>query len=89
MGATLVPGTAIATFNKNGDYTNDTNGKSHAAIYLGQNAVGIQVLDQWITKKHLPNGTVETHIQEVHKRTISFGPAPKNVNDARKYYVIE
>jgi len=41
----IQPGTAIATFNSNGDYTN-TYGSSHAAIYLGQDANGIQVLDQ-------------------------------------------
>ena len=43
----LQPGTAIATFNSNGQYANATNGSSHAAIYLGQNAQGIQVEDQW------------------------------------------
>ena len=43
----LVPGTIIATFDGNGRYANATDGGSHAAIYLGQNAQGIQVLDQW------------------------------------------
>ena len=43
----LQPGTPIATFNSNGQYANATDGSSHAAIYLGQNAQGIQVLDQW------------------------------------------
>jgi len=43
----LQPGTAIATFNANGQYANATDGSSHAAIYLGQNAQGIQVEDQW------------------------------------------
>lgn len=43
----LQPGTAIATFGPNGTYTNSMDGSSHAAIYLGQNAQGIQVLDQW------------------------------------------
>lgn len=42
----LQPGTPIATFN--GDrYANATDGSSHAAIYLGQDAHGLQVLDQW------------------------------------------
>jgi len=45
--AALVPGTIIATFNSQGQYANATDGSSHAAIYLGQNAQGIQVLDQW------------------------------------------
>jgi hypothetical protein len=43
----LRPGTAIATFDSTGRYANATNGSSHAAIYLGQNAQGIQVMDQW------------------------------------------
>ena len=42
----LVPGTIIATFDGQGRYANATDGSSHAAIYLGQNAQGIQVLDQ-------------------------------------------
>jgi hypothetical protein len=41
------PGTAIATFGASGRYENATDGSSHAAIYLGQNGQGIQVLDQW------------------------------------------
>ena len=36
----LRPGTAIATFH-------GADRSSHAAIYLGQNERGIQVLDQW------------------------------------------
>ena len=43
----LRPGTTIATFDANGRYANLRDGSSHAAIYLGQNAQGIQVLDQW------------------------------------------
>lgn len=43
----LQPGTVIATFDKCGRYANATDGSSHAAIYLGQNEQGIQVLDQW------------------------------------------
>ncbi|WP_426954466.1 BPSL0067 family protein [Muricoccus radiodurans] len=43
----LQPGTAIATFDASGRYANARNGSSHAAIYLGQDATGIQVLDQW------------------------------------------
>jgi hypothetical protein len=38
----ILPGTAIATF-VNGHYPNANSGQ-HAAIYLGQNAEGIQVL---------------------------------------------
>ncbi len=44
----IPPGTAIATFDPGGSYGNHTDGRSHAAIYLGQDASGIQVIDQWI-----------------------------------------
>jgi hypothetical protein len=43
----LQPGTVIATFDRCGRYANATDGSSHAAIYLGQDERGIQVLDQW------------------------------------------
>lgn len=43
----LRPGTAIATFNGADHYANATDGSNHAAIYLGQNDRGIQVMDQW------------------------------------------
>lgn len=43
----LRPGTTIATFGQSGRYENRRDGSSHAAIYLGQNAQGIQVMDQW------------------------------------------
>lgn len=40
---TLSEGTAIATFNAQGQY------HGHAAIYVSQDDTGIQVYDQWIT----------------------------------------
>ncbi len=43
----LQPGTVIATFDRAGRYANARDGSSHAAIYLGQNEQGVQVLDQW------------------------------------------
>lgn len=43
----IPPGTPIATFARDGRYANATDGSSHAALYLGQSAEGIQVLDQW------------------------------------------
>jgi hypothetical protein len=43
----LRPGTPIATFAPDGHYANATDGSSHAALYLGQTAEGVQVLDQW------------------------------------------
>jgi hypothetical protein len=43
----LRPGTIIATFDSSDRYSNALDGSSHAAIYLGQNERGIQVMDQW------------------------------------------
>src|SRR5438034_729591 len=57
-GLQLAPGTAIATF-QNGRYMNDTHGKSHAAIYISQDAFGILVWEQWVGKP-------------VHQRVIRF-----------------
>jgi hypothetical protein len=72
-------GTAIATFNAAGKYTNSTDGTSHGAIYIGQDEVGVQVWDQW-------KG------QPVHQRTIRFqggAAGVKPVNDGDAFYVIE
>jgi len=72
-------GAAIATFNSAGVYTNSTDGTSHAAIYIGQNAAGLQVWDQWTG-------------QPVHQRTIRFhggAPGVKPVNDGDAFYVVE
>lgn len=76
---TIHPGTAIATFDSNGKYTNSTDGTSHGAIYVGQNGVGLLVWDQW-------KG------QPVHQRTIRFqdgAPGVKPVNDGDAFYVVE
>ncbi len=75
----LQTGTAIATFDSNGRYTNSTDGTSHAAIYLGQNELGLQVWDQW-------------RGQPVHQRTIRFqggAVGAKPVNDGDAFYVID
>jgi hypothetical protein len=89
-GATLAVGTAIATFDENGRYANDTHGKSHAAIYLGQTAAGIQVLDQWLHRRKRSDGTVKVETHVVQERTIYFQPRKvKDVDDGRKYYVIK
>lgn len=57
--STIQKGTAIATFDANGNYTNSTDGTSHAAIYVGQDSAGLQGWDQWMG-------------QPVHQRTIRF-----------------
>ncbi len=49
--AALQPGAVIATFNDASRYANATDGSSHAAIYLGQDAHGLHVLDQWSGKQ--------------------------------------
>jgi len=75
-GAKIARGTAIATF-QDGVYHNYTDGRSHAAIYIGQNATGLIVHDQWTERP-------------VHERTISFrngGTTPNNDGDA--FNVIE
>jgi hypothetical protein len=90
MGAVLPVGTAIATFDDNGRYANDTQGKSHAAIYLGQTASGIRVLDQWVHRQKQPDGTVQGNVHVVQERTIHFKKRKaKEVDDGTKYYVIE
>lgn len=77
--ASIAPGTVIAVFDANGRYGNHTDGRSHAAIYLGQSDNGIRVLDQW-------NGNTQ---QPVHERTIRFknGQGAK-VNDGDQFYVV-
>ena len=43
----IAPGTVIATFDSSGRYANALDGSSHTAIFLGKDANGIQVMDQW------------------------------------------
>ena len=72
----IQPGTAIATFDSSGRYANATDGSSHAAIYLGQNAQGIQVMDQW-----------SNHAASY--RTISWNnPGSTAANTGSQFYVV-
>ncbi|MES2129781.1 MAG: BPSL0067 family protein [Pseudomonadota bacterium] len=87
--ANLPIGTAIATFDENGRYANDTHGKSHAAIYMGQDAKGIQVLDQWVATHRNSDGSVTKKAVPVHARTLAFNARPVPVDDGRNYYVVE
>ncbi|MCU1294224.1 MAG: hypothetical protein JWP08_3074 [Bryobacterales bacterium] len=76
---TITKGTAIATFNAVGKYTNSLDGTSHAAIYISQDGLGVVVWDQW-------KG------QPVHQRTIRFQGGAigvKPVNDGDAFYVID
>lgn len=74
--AELKPGTAIATFDGSGRYANATDGSSHAAIYLGQTAQGIQVQDQWLN-----------HAASV--RTIPWNNTTGASNTGSQFYVIQ
>jgi hypothetical protein len=74
---TISKGTAIATFFGGRYPQNGTTGK-HAAIYLGQDAEGIQVLDQWNAQGR------------VLPRTIPWQPRrPGLSNDGNAFSVIE
>ena len=87
-GAVIAPGTIIATFDADGKYGNHTNGSSHAAIYLGQNAEGIQVIDQWMTIVH---GRAIPHVAQPRtirwKQFESKKASPVNIGD--DYYVVQ
>jgi hypothetical protein len=74
-------GTAIATFDANGKYGNKMDGSSHAAIYVSQTSAGIDVYDQWKTKKST---------QTTHKRTIGFQDGSGTAaNDGDQFYIVE
>ncbi|HJS87272.1 MAG TPA: BPSL0067 family protein [Acetobacteraceae bacterium] len=79
------PGTAIATFDDDGHYGNHTDGRSHAAIYLGQDAYGIWVIDQWNERRP---GQPARRIAP-HARRISFDDRKKSIDNGNKYYVVE
>ncbi len=74
---TPLPGTAIATF-VDGKYPQEGSTGKHAAIYVGQDANGIQVLDQWRSQG------------QVLKRTIKWKPTSAGAsNDGSAFSVIE
>lgn len=72
----IFPGTAITTFDSNGRYGNHTDGRSHVAIYLCQDASGIRVLDQWMGHKRNNDGVSVSEPHLVSERVIRFGAAP-------------
>jgi hypothetical protein len=75
----ILSGTAIATF-VNGKYPQTGSTGKHAAIYLGQDADGIQVLDQWASQGMVLPRTI---------RWVSSQPHPSPSNDANAFSVIE
>jgi hypothetical protein len=70
---TIVPGTVIATFNSFGNY------EGHAAIYVSQNEMGINVYDQYVTP---PSP------KAVGPRTLRWG-AHGNSNNGDNFCVVE
>lgn len=70
-------GTAIATFDKNGQYPTDKLGK-HAAIYLSHDASGIRVLDQWNDQGRVLERTIYINRPDIPR-----------INSAKQYFVIE
>lgn len=69
----ILPGTVIATFNASDKY------QGHAAIYVSQDTVGINVYDQWVTP---PNP------KAVGSRLMRWG-ASGNSNNGDNFYVVE
>ena len=74
----LATGTIIATFGPNGTYTSSLDGSSHAAIYLGQNAQGIQVEDQWVNQP--------AQIRTIPWSSLASPSVP--VSNGSNYYVV-
>jgi hypothetical protein len=74
---TILPGTPIATF-VDGKYPQTGSTGKHAAIYLGQDGTGIQVLDQWRAQG------------EVKQRTIRWDSKSSSPsNDGNAFSVVE
>ena len=71
----IAKGTAIATFDEKGNYPNAKTG-NHAAIYIDQDSVGINVWDQWVGRA-------------VNTRKIRFKGTGKPSNDGDAFYVID
>jgi hypothetical protein len=74
------PGTAIATFDDNGHYT------GHAAIYLGQDANGIQVIDQWNRRQ---NGRITGQHQPGERTLYLRQPWHARVDRGESYNVVQ
>lgn len=76
-GNAVAPGTAIATFGRDGRYENRIDGASHAAILIAEEPGGLRVWDQW--KGHA-----------TQQRVLRFrgGQGTAN-NDGDQFHVIE
>lgn len=74
-GRVLIPGTVIATFNSNGDYVNRHG--FHTALYVGQDAQGIKVIEQF------------SSLPAIRLHKYHFGDPTSMENNADNYYVVE
>jgi hypothetical protein len=73
----LAKGVIIATFSRNSRYENRTDGGSHCAILIGQEDVGLAVIDCW---------RGQPVAQRVIRNKDGVGPA---ADDASRYFVVE
>jgi hypothetical protein len=77
-------GTAIATFDKDGRYGNHRTG-NHAAIYMGQDAQGIMVVDQW--NRRDKTGKIYGQ-QPPHIHMLLFDDRKADVDNGNRFYVV-
>lgn len=75
-GSGCAPGSVIATFDADGRYGNHTDGRSHAAIFLGEHTDGLMVADQWVGKP-------------VSHRLLQFRSWGKAVDNGNAYHIVE
>ena len=79
----IAPNTVIATFDSDGRHGNHSDHTSHAAIYLGQDAQGIQVIGQF--KEHSADRPLFLY---PHKRTLRFGQAHDSISNRGEYFYV-
>lgn len=82
-GVYIAPGTAIATFDENGNYPQNTGDKAarnqHAAIYIGQDERGIWVVDQANSRK--PEDKAAKRDKIIQTRLIPWDRTDKGVSN--------
>jgi hypothetical protein len=91
-GGSVTAGTAIATFQDDGNYDGNS-GVCHAAIFVKETAVGLEVWDQWRTG-HIGQRKADGYKHGI--RTCRFVDAEgknskdyRRQNDGDEFYVIE
>jgi hypothetical protein len=72
------PGTVIATFDSSGHYD------GHAALYLGQDEHGIQVIDQWNIRDSKTRAVIGHHL--LSERILHFGESWHEYIDRGEFY---